>query len=149
MISRKKLRITKWFPPYTGEKDKRGRKIATMTQTGRGCYLIKKDGKIVYVGKSDKSLKKTIYRHFQQWTDLRSAYGRRAEPYDRVTYKYDPGHYLIKVIYSNSSKENDLLEQVLIKKLKPKDNSLKLELFTRQQEGEINDKMKDLEEAPF
>lgn len=139
----KPLTVTKWFKPYKGHRQQ------TLTNDGIGCYLIKKDSKIIYVGKSHSSIKSTMYRHFQQWTDLRSSYGRKASPYERVTYKDSSGKFECKVIFTKSYQDADLLEQVMIKKLKPRDNSLKLELFSRQQEAEVLARMNDMEEAPF
>lgn len=139
----KPLKVTKWFKPYKAD----GK--YNFTEDGKGCYLIKKDGKIVYIGKSLSSIKKTMYRHFQQWTDLRSSYGRKFSPYERVTYKGDSGKFLCKVIFSGSSTDIDLLEQVLIKKIKPRDNTLKLEMFTKYQEAETLEKLNTMEEAPF
>jgi hypothetical protein len=143
MFNYRKFTETNWMPPYT---TKNGRKVIALEKTGTGVYLIKKNGRIVYVGKASNHIKKTLYRHFQTWTDLRSTYGRKLSPYERVTYKDVPGSYLIKVIYTHTSREADILEQALILKVQPRDNSLKLMLFTQRQVDEVIEK---LDEAPF
>ncbi len=138
-----RIEKTPWFKPYKAERR------ATLERTGAGVYLIRKNGKVVYIGKSHTDVKKTLYRHFQTWTDLRSFYGRKASPYARVTYKDTPGEYSCRVLFCSNPGKVDLLEQVLIKNLRPADNSLKLELFTPRQEAGIMADLNLMEEAPF
>lgn len=73
----------------------------------------KRTGKIKYVGHSTNNLKRTLYRHFQQWND---------KAQDR--YVYDRNNYLIRVI-STTAKRAPELEKYLINKYKPKDNKNK------------------------
>lgn len=144
MFSYRKFKTTDWLEPYSIVN---GKKKPTLNETGTGVYLIKKkNGKIVYIGKSGKHLRRTLYRHFQTWTDLRSSYGKRLQPYERVTYKGEDQKYLIKAIFTHTEREADILEQALIIRVKPKDNSLKLMLFTQSQ---VNGVIEKLEDAPF
>ncbi len=116
-----KLKKTGWFDPYT-ENDK-GVLVPAFDGpwTGKaGVYQIR-DGsrKVIYVGSSTSQLKKTIYRHFQQWTDRQRSTNRE---FDRVVY---PKHgYQIKFVIMSAS---DALraEKYLIRKLQPRDNPIK------------------------
>lgn len=147
MFTYRKFKSSGWFKPYTGNKTKNGRPQTTLNETGTGVYLIRKqNGKIIYVGKSANDVRRTLYRHFQTWTDMRSSYGRQRSPYERVTYKDLPGHFLCKVIFTETERQADILEQALIVKVKPKDNTLKLMIFTQSQVDGVIEK---LEEAPF
>ena len=57
------LKATKRFKPYTDG-------IPTLrTNVGGGVYIIRLLDEVVYVGKSNADVKKTLYRHFQKWTD--------------------------------------------------------------------------------
>ncbi|MCA0381700.1 MAG: hypothetical protein LCH58_06035 [Bacteroidetes bacterium] len=84
----------------------------------------------MYVGHSKADVKKTLYRHFQLWTDIRQSTQRQAEGHDRVTYAgNDLSRYTIKVYYTNSGKDAEVLEQLLIGSIKPRDNISKLMMF--------------------
>ena len=78
-----------------------------------GVYLIKskKTNKIVYVGYSGNDLYRTMYRHFQKWTD-NTQY--------RAT--FTKNGYTIRVVLT-TPKRASLLEKALIKKYKPKGNA--------------------------
>ena len=85
----------------------------------------------MYVGHSKTDVKKTLYRHFQLWTDIRQSNQRQAEGHDRVTYAgNNMAGYSIKVYYTNSGKDAEVLEQLLIGRIKPRDNISKLMMFT-------------------
>ena len=134
-----KLISTKFFKPYSS-------KLQTLQSTGKGVYIIKKGDKFVYVGMSATDVKKTMYRHFQKWTDLRSSYTKKLQAYERVTYhEENKENFTCKVIYTSTDKEAHNLERLLINKLKPKDNTLKLELFSSYEEMVINEKLKDIQ----
>lgn len=81
------MKKTRYFDPYTA--NKRGRLVPTLadcwTCAESGVYLIRSNRTqdIVYVGSSSTQLKKTIYRHFQQWTDRQQSTGRM---FDRHTF---------------------------------------------------------------
>ena len=83
-----------------------------------GVYLIKSErtGNIVYVGVSETNLYRTIYRHFQQWTDI----SRTKQT--RFTYKKEG--YKVRVIFTTKSRAL-ILEKYLILKINPKDNPRK------------------------
>jgi hypothetical protein len=96
-----------------------------------------------------------LYRHFQTWTDIRTSEQRYTQGYERVTYQgYNLDDFKIKVIYTPTPREAELLEQVLIQKLKPQDNTQKLMLFSPQEQYQAIEKIEDArlilpEEVPF
>lgn len=107
--------------------------------------MIKKGKKIVYVGHSKTDVKKTLYRHFQVWNDVRNYETRVRQGYDRVTYQgYNLNEFLVKVIYTKTSREAELLEQIFIEKFKPIDNVQKIMMFS---ETEQNTVIEDLEKG--
>lgn len=159
-ISKEKCQATNWFNPYTCEKilitvGKKNRKAyyapATLKFTGAGVYLIKtKVGgkwKIVYVGMSASDVKKTLYRHFQTWTDRRSKWNETKKVWDRVTYATDFSNadFLVKIIKTPTGDEARILEEALIKKLKPRDNRAKLSLYTEKQYKKMEEKYEEAE----
>ena len=83
-----------------------------------GCYIIKKNNDIVYIGRSGSNLYKTIIRHFQDWKDNTQV---------RVTYPQSL-NYTIRVVLCTPV-QSLILEKALILKHKPKDNTLKYEAF--------------------
>ena len=112
-----------------------------------GVYFIKRKGatKPVYVGSSNGSLKKTIYRHFQQWqTD-------RQHQRDRTT--YPKNGYLVKVIKTTPTQAAEM-EKIFIQRFHPAGNPIKYNLFHPRTERvkKIIEKIRNadaLEEAPF
>ena len=121
------MKLTKTFKPYTKE----GRcTLQPKEGTRAGVYIIGKkiNGKpqIVYVGYSATNLYKTMYRHFQNWNDTSQ---------QRVTYK-QLSDVFIRVVFCGGQKAA-LLEEALILKYKPRDNNLKLELYTERQRDKI------------
>lgn len=117
-----KFLTSKQFKPY----DTFG-KCSLKNNTGGGVYIIRKKGKVVYVGKSHKQLKKTLYRHFQIWTDKRNQYKKNNQSYERVTYHTEERNkFTVQICYINNEKAIDLLEKSLIIKLQPVDNKLKI-----------------------
>jgi len=117
------MKATKFFAPYTND-------ACNLKATGKGVYVIKKGEKIVYVGLSYSDVKRTLYRHFQKWTDRRTDYTKRNQNYERVTYDGENRNlFKIKVIFCKTDKEVTLLEYLLIKKLKPRDNTIKKALY--------------------
>ena len=77
-----------------------------------GVYIIKENGKIVYIGVSRRNIYKTLYRHFESWN----------HPVQDVTsYCMGTHKYTYRVVFC-SSLQAHVLEKILIKKLKPRDN---------------------------
>ncbi len=116
--------VSGWFAPYKKEKE------CTIDFTGTGVYIIKENDVVVYVGMSKKDVKSTLYRHFQKWTDRRGATRKKKEPYDRVTYKDKDilgFTYQCKVILFSNEHDAFVMESLLIKRLKPRDNKNKAE----------------------
>jgi excinuclease UvrABC nuclease subunit len=122
-----KLIKTKPFEPYTGNR-------CTLTDTGAGVYIIAKEGKPLYIGFSAKDVKKTMYRHFQEWNDPTQA---------RVTYKNLRG-ITCRVIWTKTPTQAADLETALILRLKPRDNQQKLEMYA-QKTKEIEQDFKEAE----
>ncbi len=99
-----------------------------------GVYVIKKNGKIIYVGMSKTNTYKTLYRHFQIWNDNREFDRLSKNPYskyyERVTYYTDANKknnfrdFTVRVILC-TPKQAERLEKLLIIKHKPKDNTNK------------------------
>jgi excinuclease UvrABC nuclease subunit len=102
------MRVFKFLPPYKG-------KNTTFPEAVKrsGVYIIKKAGKIVYVGFSGTNIYKTMYRHFQSWNDRTQ---------QRVTYK-NLKNITVRVIYCTPVQANRL-EKFLILKYKPIDNPI-------------------------
>jgi len=91
------------------------------TKGKSGAYIIKENGKIVYVGYSTCDLYKTITRHFQSWN----------HPHQRVvTYanSINYNRYTIRVVFSSPTKAFKL-ERALIAKYRPRDNFEVLDLL--------------------
>lgn len=150
-FSNSKLKATGFFKPYSPEGN------YNLKTTGCGVYIIKEGERVVYVGIGRKDLRNTLYRHFQQWTDKRTVAGRKYTPYERITYSgNDREKYLIKVIFCKGIIEAEIIEQLLIKKLKPRDNSLKLYLYSKEDYNKADIKINEaqmwksnFEENPF
>ena len=106
------MKASRFLPPY----DKAGRTTFLYTQGKSGNYLIKENGKVVYVGYSGTNLYKTMYRHFQYW----SSWWHSITYADRLKSK----KYTVKVILCGK-KQAAILERVYILLLKPRDNEEK------------------------
>lgn len=111
----------RYIPVYTERprEGKRGKSNLGFAKDKSGVYLIKENGKIVYVGQSQNNLYRTITRHFQDWNDRRSP--------DRVTYRYkmDRNRYTVRIVFVSPSRALKL-EEMLIKRHRPRDNAAKL-----------------------
>jgi len=150
-ITNKKLKSTGFFKPYTPDGN------YSLKSTGTGVYIIKYQNKVWYVGMSRKDVRNTLYRHFQLWNDKRSVWGKKMQPYERVSYYgKNRDNFTIKVIFCKGAIEAEILEQLLIKKLKPKDNSLKLFLYSQDEYNKMEIKIdnsegwkSNSEEPPF
>lgn len=102
-----RLRKTRFQKPYT----QAGK--TTFPERGKtGVYLIKEDGKLVYVGYSENDLYKTMYRHFQTWN-------HRQQPV--VSYAGKRKEYTVRVVYTKTGAQAASLEKALIKKHEPRD----------------------------
>lgn len=126
------MKRTKLFLPYAGPG------TCKLKLTGPGVYFILEKNwlgefKLVYIGFSGYSVKQTMYRHFQKWTDKRNPNTKRVQRIERVTYwennfdwKDYNKDYKCKVIFCKNAAEAAALESALIAKLTPRDNSLKM-----------------------
>jgi hypothetical protein len=120
------MKKSKWIDPYF--KNSRGTATPSIrdcwTCAQAGVYLIrhKQSGAVVYIGSSTTQLKKTIYRHFQTWTDKQQSTGRSFER--KVYPKF--GHYELR-FFKCTAAQALKIEKFLIIKHQPKDNPLKYE----------------------
>jgi len=98
-------------PPY-----KNGKTTFASTIKKSGVYIIKKNGKIVYIGYSGTNLYKTLYRHFESWNDKQY----------RVTYqsRLHRDKFTVRVIICSPARSQKL-EGALILKHQPRDNENK------------------------
>lgn len=139
-ITDKKMKATGYFKPYQPDGS------YSLKTTGCGVYIIKHKEKVIYVGMSRKDLRNTMYRHFQTWNDRRSDYTKKMQPYERVTYsEKNRDEFTVKVIFCKGVIECEIMEQLLIRKLKPKDNSLKLYLYSLDQYRAMEKKIDNAE----
>lgn len=139
------MQVSKYQPPYNAN----GRATFQNHKGIPGCYIIKINDKIRYIGYSATYLYKTLYRHFQTWNDWRKK---------RVTYKEylnNPRFKIrVRIILTNTITQAENLEKALILKYKPSDNLDKLEnyLVTPQKEAAIIktlDTYRDTDPVPF
>jgi len=96
---------TEVYPTY-------GKPLMAWAKDKSGVYFIKENGRLVYIGHSGYNLYKTITRHFQQWDNRQQ----------RVTYTPGAANYQVKAILTSPT-EAPILEDQLIKKFNPRDNS--------------------------
>lgn len=104
------MKVTRFYPPY--QKD--GKTTFPEAQKQSGVYLIKKEGKLVYVGYSETDLYKTMYRHFQHWNDPKQY---------RVSYQSEmkKNRFTVRVIFC-TPRQAKRLESYLILRHLPDDN---------------------------
>ena len=107
------MRRTKYLPPYTDT----GRTTFPARQRP-GVYVIKRAGRLRYVGFSTVDVYKALYRHFQTWND-------RSRPEPRVVYR-NLADIRVRVIYTDSAAQAARLERALIIRFKPPDNPQQL-----------------------
>jgi excinuclease UvrABC nuclease subunit len=118
-----------------------GRTAIPESRNRSGVYFIYDQNELVYVGSSSSNVYKTLTRHFQQWNDRTQI---------RITYPQTP-NYKVRIIYC-TPKQAAALEFAAIKKMKPRDNPNKYDLFEldaydKQQYNTMN--QTPAEEVPF
>lgn len=136
-MKKAKGKRTKIFAAYTDEKPTFKKRDCA------GVYLIYNREKVLqYVGYSETSLYKALYRHFQSWDDKRKR---------RFTY---PKSFLCRVIITTAHRAR-LLEKYLIKTLQPPDGQMKYEYYFEKKEvaavKEISENLEtiDVSAIPF
>lgn len=135
---------TRFYDPYRkdGNKVKTNLPNLKVSTNASGVYFIKdkETGEIVYIGYSKSSLYKTIYRHFQEWTDSSRRRKKR--------FTYPKFGYSVRIIYTTTERAW-LLEKYLILKMKPRDNNLKYETYlSEEQQANVEETLGDCKEAP-
>lgn len=103
-----------------------------------GVYLIKEQGKLVYIGFSRSNVYKAAMRHFQSWSDPTQ---------ERITYQGRPrSWYTIRIVAAPAAKAEQLEMSLIIKK-QPRDNAIKYESYTNAPQDAAL--IRQYEEAPF
>jgi len=125
---------TKWIFPYKFMARTRKVNIPGLNQKSKGVYLIKdsETGNLMYIGKSGSNLYKTLLHHFQRWNDR-----------SQQRFVYEAQYSKVRVIYTNTQRQADVLEELLIKKYKPADNVKKLQYFLDLLNDNYIDNIKD------
>jgi excinuclease UvrABC nuclease subunit len=131
----------KFLPPYKGL----GKTNLPATKNRPGVYLIKENGKLVYIGMSGSNLYRTPYRHFEAWS----------HPYQEVTSyqsRLKTRKYTVRVVLCTPA-QAARLERALIIKHQPRDNDLKykgyqLTIFDKKVENEYSNSL-TIDQMPF
>lgn len=109
---------SKFMPPYKnfGDKDLGWRTETNFAwaQNRTGFYIIKENGKTVYVG-AGRNVYKCAMRHFQP---AETGQNNKQRYYD----SYFKNDYTLRIVLTNTSQQAFRFEQALISKLKPRDN---------------------------
>lgn len=115
-----------------------------------GVYFIYDDsGKLVYIGHSTSNLKKTIMRHFQQWS-LSRFEELQGVSRDRITYTSNKQKRTYKVkAYITKKGDAYKLEQTLIEKYRPRDNKEKLSAISDRQKEVMLQRFENAKAAGF
>lgn len=131
------MKISTFIPPYNAK----GR-ANYPTESKPGCYLIRENGVLVYIGMSATNVYKTMYRHFQRWPDRQQLL---------ITYRdrLKKNHYTVRVVYC-TAKQAQALERLLIIKHKPRDNDFKYSQYTLNlYDKQVKDIYNDTDPCPF
>ena len=115
------LRKLQYFPLYK----KKHKCFLKKINNKAGVYIIKEDGVIVYIGKSNYNLYRTLYRHFQYWNDKRLS---RTTYIDYISSK----EYSCAYILTPDILTTDDLEKKLIFQEQPRDNKEKYEKYNNE-----------------
>ena len=107
------MRLTKFAPVYPEPNKTNFSRFIGKS----GVYIIKLKNEIVYIGSSQSDAYKALTRHFQDWS---------ASKQRRVLYPQKP-EYRARMI-TTTAKQAPILEKLLIRKHKPRDNSNSIQL---------------------
>jgi hypothetical protein len=132
----------------------KGKTNIGFTQGKIGVYIIAENNNqnIVYVGKSNSNLYKTILRHFSEWLEVVA--DRRDPPHKQqskhpVGYKFNyeerfsyvkwlgKRHYTVRVVLCKTPEQVSKLEKALIIKHQPRDNANKYDAYWQQEQAEV------------
>lgn len=84
------------------------------------------------------------------WTDFRTDDEKNGSAYDRVTYVgKNLNDFSIKMYYTNNGKDAEILEQLLINRIKPRDNISKILLFSPKQYAAMATALEDTKTVNF
>lgn len=143
-----KLKAHKFIPIYKElpKNGKNGKINIGFAKNQSGVYLIKENGKIVYVGHSKSNLYMTIMRHFYYWED-ETYEGRK---YTRFSYwdKIKTKRYTVRIVFTSPSRA-EKLEAGLVKKHRPRDNQDKLKYILDLEKEEVEKVVQQYEEAEY
>jgi hypothetical protein len=101
-----------------------------------GVYLIVQGKKVIYVGHSSSDVKKTCYRHFQEWNDSSGGYRTNVLRLDHfVCNSYKEKHSLrLKFYFCKNVADVRTLELYFILKYKPVNNDIKYSTYFESKE---------------
>lgn len=127
------MKKSQFLPPYKNESKKETtfRGINNMS----GVYLIKENEKLVYIGYSSSNLYKTLYRHFQVWNH---------QTQEVVSYSTKKHKYTVRIVLTTPARACKL-EQYLIVKYSPRDNTEKYNVIKNAANIKVFDSYKDCE----
>ena len=135
------MKVYKFAKPYQTGKNGAQRTTFPETRNHAGVYIIKEDGKIVYVGFSSYSVYKTMYRHFQEWNHKYQEVVSYANRLHTHTYTVRPILCTDKQAYA--------LEKRLIRKYHPRDNTIQYEAMLQEQDATANAYAAKVEQTYF
>lgn len=107
--------------PY---KNRRARTLAFFRRKP-GCYIIKEDNAIVYVGMSASDVVEACYRHLYEWNEKYALRGKYRVTYEQQL-RLGEKQYEIQIIPTDKQ-QAALLERSLILFLNPRDNKERYE----------------------
>lgn len=130
--------MDKWDVPYI-----KGKTTKRFAYRKMGVYLIRDRNtkEILYIGMSKSNLAKTLYRHFQSWSN---SWQYRVVYRDRIGYE-------VRVILTDEERVG-YVESRLIRYFNPKDNRYKYKEGTEETIEtceELPEEFKELVEIPF
>lgn len=118
------MKVSRFAKPYKST----GRTTFPEMKNKSGVYLIKENGRLVYVGMSLSNLYRTMYRHFEQWNHD----GQSVVTYANKMKKND---YTVRIALCSPAQAGRL-EKALIKKHRPRDNENKYKSYELQFQDE-------------
>lgn len=154
---------SKFMPPYKQlSVPELGWKAETnfaFAQGKPGVYIIKRNGKIVYVGSSTQNVYAQMLRHFEPYIKKNSSTLRNLD-YETRKSLFQSGHkknyfsdyiqnqYLVRIILTNTANQSRNLERALIKEYKPSDNFIYNDGFDLFTNAEVK-VIEEYDEVPF
>lgn len=130
--------------PFKSTSPYRNRRARTLAHFRRkpGCYIIREDDAIVYVGMSSSDVVEACYRHLYEWNERYALKGRHRVTYEQQL-RLGEKQYEIQIIPTDRE-QAQLLERALIMFLNPRDNKERYERVIEELvESRTKDKVED------